>query len=1352
MNSGLIAQDLNQLISTDFNKITVENGLSQNTVNCILKDSHGFVWFGTRSGLNRYNSYNVEQIRSFESLNDEFSNTEIRDLFEDNNSKIWIATISGLYYYDLDFETIKKCELFNEGMILNCILPENDSLLWIGTDEGLYLYKKLSGIQKIIKHSPYKNNSLSNSNVYSLLNDGNDLLVGTMNGLNKVNKSNYQITRLLHSMDPNSIGGNRIRSLSKSKDGTIWIGTEYNGLSKYIPENQSFVNYTSANSNLPHNYIRDICESSNNRLWLATNGGGLSLFDYKHEQFINYQHDPIIPGSLSNNSAYSVLEDTTGVLWVGTFADGINYTVVVPQTFQHIRYQPNHPNSIIESKIRSIFLDSKNNLWIGTWGGLSMIDSKSGKISSYSSNPENHNSLSFNTVTCIYEDSKKRIWIGTYSGGLNLFERDRNHFKHYKFNENKQYTISSNHIYCITEDHEHNLWIATNSGLNRFDEISNRFEVYNNYDVRDIAFDKNGDLLLALVGGVGKFEISSKSFDFYGFEPLSGYPLNYVNQSEDGKIWFGSQGGGMGYYNPDSANYKLFSVTDGLPSNHVCSAIRTSDSIFWISTYKGLSRYNIYQNKFKNFGLENGLPGYEFFPRSALKLGDGRLAFGSSKGLVFFNPDAVKSSTEHIPIMITGLKINNSEVPIGAKSILKKAIYNTKHITLNHSEKDFLIEYLAINYKSSGKNKYEYMLENYLDEWINAGVTRSISFTNLDPGDYVFRVRLMSQDRSSPGASSDQEATLNISIKPPFWGTWFFRSIILGLVITFVILYDKISLITKKQKKMLVLQKMEYEKQEKFVNMKLRFFSNISHEFKTPLTLIIDPILSLKKKKLDQESKNLVLLVERSSIRLQKLVDQILDFRKMEEEALELQVEEKDIIAAINHIFVSFNVTAQNQQIEYSFQSSVANHMGWFDEDKLEKILFNLLSNAFKFTPKKGKIEIFADLPNPEENKIEICVKDSGKGIFEANIYKIFDRFYTDQRASTVSRGGSGIGLALVKKLCDLHRGRITVESIKGIGTTFRVILPLDFKDYRDLQQNTSVLQNLSDRKNALDQIDLQVAEDIIYESGEKPKILVLEDDHDIKEYLTFTLSPHFNVISVTNGKEGVEILKQQTPDLILSDTSMSEMNGIEFCKIVKSDSKTSMIPFIFLSVWSSDDFKLKGLYTGATDYITKPFNSDVLIAKLKNTLALKSKYKTKAEELIDISPAESKIENIDLKFIEKVQQILEENLSDPEFNSTPFRKKMNMSHSLLYRKLKKLTGLSSNELIREYRLKRAAQILKANTGLNINEVALKVGYLDSKYFSHCFKKKHKLTPTEFLHQNSTNENSHPEQFSESFE
>ena len=1341
---GIYAQNLESHLTRDFHLLTVEDGLSQNTVNCILKDRYGYMWFGTRSGLNRFDSYEVEQVISTGEGLDEFTNLDFYDLYEDQDGHIWIGSNNGLYCYDPSFESVDICKFFPERTSVFCIEPESDSLLWIGTSEGLFLVDIRTGVREEFTHKPYQTNTLSNSIVYSLKNDDEVLWIGTAEGLNSFHKKSRSFNQLLHSGQANFLAGKRVSSILKARDGKIWLGIEYGGLASYQPESNQFRTFSTANSALPHNDVREIQENDDGNLWLAINGSGLCLFDVNTEEVTLFQHDPSNPRSLSNNSAYSVLLDREGILWVGTFAYGVNYAAAKPGTFKYIYHQPGKPNSVCESKIRSVYQDRGSNLWMGTWGGLSRLDAHSSDFTSYVAEKDNSESLSFNTVTTIFEDSKGRIWVGTYSGGLNLFNKEKGTFQHFKHQSGDPSSLSSNQVYCIAEGQDHTLWIATISGLNRYIEESGDFESYNNHDIRDIHVNSDGNLVLAVLGGVALFNVHTNSFNFFENEKISPYQLLFVTKGSDGRLWFGTQGGGMGYYDMDSDTYKLYSVKEGLPSNHVSACIQISDSILWISTYKGLAQFNTRSEEFRVFGIADGLPGYEFFPRSASRLLDGNLAFGSSKGLVFFHPDSLDAVMLAPEVLLSNLKINNNPVPIGTKeSPLSRSLSETDRISLKHSEKDFMIDYVALNFKIPGKNNYAYTLDNYLLEWRQVGETRSIGFTNLDPGEYCFRVRACNENA---GTNQSPEATLQIKILPPFWWTWWFLGCIVLVLILLVIGYKEYSFISNKQKRVLALQKLEYEKQEKFVNMKLRFFSNISHEFRTPLTLILDPLHKLLKKDNDPETGRLLVLMERSTKRLIRLIDQILDFRKVEADALQLRVREIDMISCIRGIYDSFSEKAESSQIEYRMFCEMEHLFGWLDDDKVEKILYNILSNAFKFTPHGGRITIRLGAMALDDSFITFSVTDTGKGISQERIPRIFDRFYTEQRPSKISSAGAGIGLAMVKKMVDLHRGSVDVESEQGKGTTFIFTLPIAKKYYTEEER---IQYDVRDTEMLLPVMsaDSEVEPLSVRESEEMSLVMVVEDDEDIRDYLEHILSPFFRVVSGSNGKEGLALLKESHPDLILSDTVMPVMNGIEMCKIIKSEEETALIPFLFLSVWSSDDFKLKGLHTGADDYITKQFSSDVLIAKIKNTIEFRKRFKDLSMSKIEIMPGKIQLDSMQTIFINNVQTILEQHVGDLNFNSKRFREEMNMSHSLLYRNLKSLTGLSSNELIRDYRLKRAAQILKMDTGLSISEVGFKVGFIDSKYFSQCFKKKYGTIPSVYSSQEIIEKEGSREQF-----
>ncbi|WP_303318318.1 two-component regulator propeller domain-containing protein [Flavivirga abyssicola] len=1333
------AQYIEDQSVSDFLSITTENGLSQNTVNTILKDKSGYLWFGTDEGLNRYNSYDIEVIDINKNKSETLIGKKVLDLYEDDENLLWIATDNGLKLYNPITETITLCNLFenfNKPIKVNCIEKENDSLVWLGTSEGLVLYNLNHGVIDNYRHAANRTNSLSNSEVLSLANDNANLWIGTRHGLNRLNKKSKRIINYFYNEnDKNSVGGNIITALTLNKEGNLWIGTLQGGLSYY--NKKHFKTFHTDNSLLPHNEVSDIFLTKEGDLWVATNGGGLAKMNKTSHTFSTLNHDPDHIQSLVTNSIYSVYEDREGILWVGTYAGGVCFNTSKNSVFKLIRHQAHDKNSIIESRIRSVFLDSKNNLWFGTWGGISKYNSKNKQYTSYSHEKNNPSSLSFNTVTSIFEDSKSNMWFGTYSGGVNLLTPDKRGFYHYKHNLNDTGSISDNKIYCFAEDASKNLWIGTQTGLNLYDPIQNNFKKYSNINVRDIKVTKNNNLVLATIGGIAIFNPSTETFEDFYSNQLESFPISQV-YFENGEelIWFCSQGGGMGYLDLNNHEFTFFTEDDGLPSNFVSSMVSMGDNAFWVSTFKGLVKFDKKTQAFENFGDSYKLPSKQFQPKASVILPDHSIGFGGSKGLVIFHPDSISKSKKGPSIVFSSLKIDNKSANVNVEnSPLNKSISKTEQINLKAIQNDFSIDFAALDFNTQGKNKYAYILENYMNDWVNIGANRSVGFTNLNHGDYVLKVKVINS------ASKSNEKSLKIFIAPPFYATWWFKTMMFLTFILLLYYYNKYTIISTKQKNENELQRMKLKNEEDFNQMRFRFFTYISHELRTPLTLISDPISQLIKYNKDEKNSHLLQLVNKNVFRLLRLVDQILDISKLEGDTLSLQVSEQNIIECIENTTHAFHEFAIQNEITFKFQPQEKSLMGWIDEDKIEKILYNLLSNAFKFTMKRGHITILLDYTDASKEYIIVSVVDDGIGIAEDKLAKIFEGFYQIKSAKSLNPNGAGIGLDYVNRLVILHNGNIKVESELDKGSTFSVTIPIKKEFYESKN-----IRNYVPERLPLKPINLSKdtpENEIITKNHNKntPKILVVEDDFDIRSYIVNALSENFRVIEAPHGEKGLVKALKHIPDLILSDTLMPVMDGIEFCKQIKENEKTSHIPFLFLSAWTSDEFKIKGLSLGANDYIKKPFSIQILESRIKNIIETNKKISEKSKTKINFIPDNKDIDSTDDLFIKKAYEVLDQNFDNPEFNAHEFRKKMNMSHSGLYRKLTQLTEKSSNEFIRDYRLKRATQIIKQNSGLLISEVCIKTGFNDPKYFSKCFKQVYNVTPTEYSKKYSNTEN-----------
>lgn len=1327
--SGQYMEDHSQ---GDFLSLTIEDGLSHNTVYCILKDRSGYVWFGTNDGINRYNSYDITVFKAKVQKSEMLRGETVYDLFEDKEGKLWIAAGYGLYQYDPVTEALSKRRLFEKSSLrfsVNCIEAENDSLLWLGTSEGLVLYHLRKGLVESYEHAASNVHSISNSDVWALANDDKTLWVGTKNGLNHFDKNARKFTNYFHrENDPGTIAGNAIMVLTVDQNGGLWIGTEESGISYLARGSHQFKTYHTGNSNLSNNKIKDFCQTPEGDLWIATNGGGLNKMHHQKRSFTAFNQNPSNLRGLVSNSVYSVLEDREGILWVGTFASGICFNTSKNNEFKIIRHQPHDTNSVCESRIRSLFLDSKDDLWLGTWGGLSVYDGSNKSFKSYTSQKDDPSSLSFNTVTSVFEDRAGNMWVGTYSGGLNLLNADKQGFVHFKNNPGDINSLSNNSIYCIKEDSLHNIWIGTLSGLNKYNLSENKFKRFSKMNIRDIQVTRQGNLVLATVGGILFFNPLTETFEHFYCQELSAFPFSQVLlQNDDREVWFGSQGGGMGFLDLNTRKFTIFTEEDGLSSNFVSSIVPSGHDIFWISTFKGLSKFNRQTGLFENFGLADKLPCYQFQPKASVILPDGSIGFGGSKGLVVFHPDSISKGKENPTIVISSLKIDNKVVAVnGAGSPLRQSISNTRVLHLKYGQNDFAFDFAALNFNNPGNSQYAYILENYMNEWAYIGNTRSVGFTNLNHGEYNLRIKTVND------TSGENEKSLKIIIAPPFYATWWFKALVAILIAALFFCYKRYTFISIKQKNDLALQRLKLKSDEEFSQMRLRFFTYISHELRTPLTLISDPLHQLINTKRDAKDRRLLTLIDKSVSRLLRLIDQILDISKLEGDTLSLKVSQQDIVKRLEETVGAFYEFAVQKDITFKFQKEMKHLKGWIDEDKLEKIMYNLLSNAFKFTSEKGEVAILLSFADQGEDYVIIRVRDNGIGISEDKLPKIFEGFYQVRSGQMLNAEGAGIGLAYVKRLVALHHATISVESQEGIGSTFTIKIPVKKTYYkaeeiaedniREVALNTVILNN-GDHKNQLSKKR---------HSKDTPRLLVVEDEPDIRAYIVDSLSQKFRIVEACNGKEGFDQAMKYMPDLILSDTLMPVMDGIELCRQIKENDKTGHIPFVFLSAWTSDNFKMRGLELGANDYIKKPFNIKIVESKITNIIEHGKRLSEMSKTKVSLIPENKNIDSFDNQFMRKAREVLEQHFDNPDFNAYTFRKEMSMSHSVLYRKLKQLTGKSSNEFIRSYRLKRSAQIIRQNSGLLIAEICIKSGFNDPKYFSQCFKREYKLTPSEY--------------------
>ncbi|AOW11233.1 hypothetical protein EM308_03205 [Flavobacterium gilvum] len=1310
--------------SLSFNHLDVTNGLSNNTVMCINQDSTGFMWFGTKYGLNRYDGHSFKVFKNDPKDKTSISsNSIIGRILVIKNRKMLIQ-INGVDLYHSNDNSFENIIPQKEGV--NEILQDTKDNFWIGTKTQLKL--KTANSNKIVTIKIAK----GDINVTELYEDNEQhIWVGASEGLFELFFTNKKlvIKRHLSSLFKNSENIDRINTIVQDQNLKYWIGTKKNGLYLFDKKTMKVTHFVKNNNDknsLINNSVRKILCNKNGSLWIGTQDG-LSILNPYTQTFVNYQHDPTNPNSLSQNSIYDIFQDKNGSVWIATFFGGINvvYSVNTPFTI----YQNSiGKNSISSNIISAMVEDGNHNLWIGTEaGGLNYYNRSSQQFISYKNSLTDKNSLSSNLVKAIVIDKNQNLWIGTGDfGGLNLFDTKTSKFTTFRRNINNSGSIASDDINTLIINKHNILFIGTDIGLNiydinrqKFSFISPKGKTYIDKSINALFEDKKGIIWIGTPNGIHHYQnsrIEYKTFKDSLNNPFK-YNINCFHQDSQGNMWVGTYHNGLALLNLKNNSFKIFNTTNGLPSDNILAITEDKDSNLWISTDNGLVKYTPLLNTFRSFNILDGLPDNQFNTKSVLKDHQGMLFFGTYSGLVSFIPERIQKNTVPPDVVLSNLKLFNVSVKINDESgILKQDINFSNTLTFNHDQNNFTIEFSALNFIKSNKNKYAYKLDGFEKNW-NYVEIPSANYTNLPAGHYQFLVKAANNDN----IWSKNIKKIEIVILPPLWKTWW--AYLIYFVVAFTITYYILKFLKARAD---LKQELHFEK------MKLDFFTNISHEIRTPLTLVLGPIEKLEQlTPKNTQAHKYALTIKNNTERLYRLVNELLDFRKADSGNMRLYFFEEDIVSPLKEIFENFQTLAEAKNIQYNFKNSHDSILVYFDKDQIEKVFFNLLSNAFKFTQNGGCITLGIVLKNQH---VEITVTDNGKGIAVDNIDDVFKNFY--QAGQNI---GTGIGLALSKSLVELHKGKITVTSKPTtpteIGeTTFTVTLQLGKNHITESDialvpavQN-SIYKEVDDYSTE-DFVDTPIMED----KSKSATILIVEDNDDIREFIKQSLEGQYHIYEKENGLEGWENAIQTLPDLIISDVMMPVMDGLELCKKLKTDIRTSHIPVILLTAKSAPIHQIHGLQHGADAYITKPFNDQILQLNIRNLLALKAalqkKYSEQLLELPIITTAESSQEEI---FLQKLQQIIEDNISNTSLDLNFITTEISMSKTSLYNKFNALTNLSLNEFIKTQRLKRAVALFqKGETSIYL--VASQVGFSDAKYFGREFKKTYGITPSDYI-------------------
>jgi signal transduction histidine kinase/ligand-binding sensor domain-containing protein/DNA-binding response OmpR family regulator len=1349
-----------------FKKLTSNEGLSQNFVSAIYQDKNGFMWFGTKDGLNRYDGYEFKVYRHNPFDTTSLSGNYISTLFEDSKGRLWVASNTlDLFIPEKDaFKRIvlkipanKTDSTININKITS-IAEDKNGLLWLGTNDGLISYNTQTESSRMFYQTQDKSSPLSDNLILSLSSDDSLIIIGTQNGmkllnLDSVKENKIEYVKIFHE-DANELLTSRRTILSqfRASSNLIYSGTPA-GLVKIDlgTRKSEFIPYR-GHTFFPfwHNRILSIVQDKNGNLWFACSGG-LVIYNPISGNFRYYFHDPKDDQSLSLNNITSLFTDRGGKIWIGTAGKGINLFDQNKKEFSLYDGLVDKEPFKSSFSVSAILSENEDYLWIASQQNLFRLDRVTGeyKYINLLYGPEGE-------ITSLVKDNKQNIWISS-SGGLHKISDNGNRTTYYGHNPSNPNSLKDLFVRLLFIDSNGNLFALNSRYFSRFNEGSNTFTHYelnfvNKNDfapiIRFIYESEDGSLWFGWAEGLVKYNLETKEKIIFRHEPGNNKSISnneVLTICEDPTqpkkyLWVGTQGGGLSRLNLDDGTFSNFSVTDGLPNNVIYGILSSGDEL-WLSTNNGLCRVTADKYgtpTFRNYDVTDGLQGNEFNTGAYSKSNSSELFFGGLNGVNAFFPSSIRDNIYVPPVVFTELKFLKGafDGKDGLQPGINTAI-NISEVTIPHSQNSFTIQFAALDYTATEKNRYMYKLVPIHDDWINLGTQRNVTFTELGAGDY----KLIVKGSNNDGIWNEEGASLKIIITPPFWQTFWAYGIYAVILIIVLYIVRRYELSRLRLKNRLKIESFETRKLKEIDEMKSGFFANISHEFRTPLTLILGPAEQLEQNETDDNKKEKLYTIKSSANRLLRLINQILDLSKLEKGKTRLRCQQGDLVIFLKGIINSFSSIAERKNICLQFVSEASNIQTYFDRDLFEKIFYNLLSNAFKFTPNGGSIEVKINQPgsesinSPANKYCKISIKDSGVGIGENDLPKVFNKFYTVENINGFTEQGSGIGLALVKELVELHKGSITVESRIDEGSTFTVTIPIG-KDYLREDEIIMIKPEESDypglgMKELLgEDILLDENNDEIGEEDDPLIALIVEDNSELRKYIASILQSDYKIMEASTGKEGCIKAAESIPDIIVSDIMMPEMDGYTLCKKLKTDERTSHIPIILLTARAGEEDKLSGLETGADDYLTKPFSSKELSLRVKNLIEIRQTLRKKFSSSLVIKPKEIATGSVDKTFLEKAMKTVEKNISNDKFSVEDFSREMNLSHSQLHRKLKALVNQSAIQFIRSIRMQRALELLQSNSG-NIAEIAWRVGFGDPSYFTKTFSKHFGYLPSD---------------------
>ncbi len=1302
-----------------FKHYNINNGLSQNSVHFILQDRLGFMWMGTKDGLNRFDGTSFKTFRF--SPEGVLRDNIFYHILEDKNGRIWVSTDGGIYIYDPKTE---QFDLFNaiaeydktiDGMVSDFV-QDKDGDIWISIEEkGVFHYDYSGG-----KHRFYPVPALPDGmRMISLCaGNNNDIWVFPYGlPMMRINKETGQTTDFQLLDDPGFFAAmGEVHKVVMDDHNLLLAATSNKGLVSINIDNHTHQVLLASDTSGKAVFARTFERVDNSTLWIGSETG-IYILNRNDNSVVNLRHHNFNPFSLSDNAIYTIYKDREGGIWTGSYFGGVDY-----YSRQYNNFEPFYPiptdNSISGSRVREFCMAPDGNIWIGTEdNGLNLFDPETSRFLPL---PAKLESL-YTNIHALYADGDY-LWIGTFSKGLNRYHLKTGELVTYT-NSVRPNSLSHNSVFALCKDRREQLWVGTISGLNIFNEATNDFSPIDELEgifVQDVYEDSAGMIWVSTYSrGVYRYDPVGDAWTIYEHTPAdaAGLPYNKITSAfEDSqkRLWIATQGGGFCLYNRTDDTFTTFNTTNGMPNDVVYQIVEDQEHNLWLSTNAGLVRYNPQTGTFKNYTVENGLKTNQFNYKSSFTTADGTLYFGSIEGFVRFKPSLFIEPENEVSIVFTELFVNNNLVsPDDKKSLLDQSILYTDKLALPYNKNSFSLSYAVLNYSNLNANHIVYMLEGFDKEWIDPEGKQNILYSNLNPGKYVLKVRLK---ENAEKVQSENLKTLTVYIRPPFWLSglaYFIYSVLLIIAVMMLVRFLEMRNLKKQKERM---QVFEQQKERELYQSKIEFFTNVAHEIRTPLSLIKAPLdhVIMTEEVSDNVKVNLQIM-SKNTDRLLNLTNQLLDFRKTESDAYLLSLEARNVSELIRDTFSRFTPLAGQRALSFGLELPEEDMTVQLDKEAFLKIISNLLNNAIKYSDSYVRLKAY--ISHEEEGALfHLITENDGEKIPEEFSEAIFKPFFRIEKEPDRMANGTGIGLALSRSLAELHKGRVDLEE-QGDSICFHLTLPVG-----DVQDK---VQGLSDERKP--------GKDVV--SSIKPvsdkTLLLVEDDAELLQFEEKFLSPHYHVVVAQNGIQALDILRDTNVNLIVSDIMMPEMDGFEFTKLVKSDIEYSHIPVILLTAKVNVQSKVQGLETGADAYVEKPFSLEVLMAQIANLLQNREQLRETFLKHPFIGANSMAHTKSDEEFIRKLHAIVQENLDNAEFVVENIAEQFNMSRASFYRKIKGILDLTPVEYIKVERLKKAAQLLREKNH-KVNEICYMVGFNSPSYFTKCFQQQFDVLPKDF--------------------